>query len=349
MADSKQAVAQGRGRDRRGGVFRRRQLRAQGEQEIPENLFARGFHPVCGLRYCEQSAQLLRRNFAAGCDRRCTSSQSAQSRALTISADSHRQSHPPTIPARWRGGPRSNPPSPAAPAALRSSLPLPPRGGWVITRSRPRRARDVHWRCLEFGSCPAPRGACRSSSMSANRSSNTNSFGCGQVIPVSFRGRKGGYTHCMFLNDEGPIAGGRELWGFPKKLANPSLKTEVDTLVGKLDYGPVRVATGTMGYKHRPADLSAIKASLEASNFLLEGHSARRRQPAHLRARGLSSRRRPAEGRLDRPLGAGADPACAGAGRGVAGPGGHFGSAHPRRSDARPRQCRIRLPVASRF
>ena len=24
----------------------------------------------------------------------------------------------------------------------------------------------------------------------------------GQVIPVSFRGRKGGYTHCMFLNDE---------------------------------------------------------------------------------------------------------------------------------------------------
>jgi Acetoacetate decarboxylase len=23
----------------------------------------------------------------------------------------------------------------------------------------------------------------------------------------------------MFLNDEGPIAGGRELWGFPKKLA----------------------------------------------------------------------------------------------------------------------------------
>ena len=35
----------------------------------------------------------------------------------------------------------------------------------------------------------------------------------GQVIPVSFRGRKGSYTHCMFLNDHPPIAGGRELWG----------------------------------------------------------------------------------------------------------------------------------------
>jgi len=29
----------------------------------------------------------------------------------------------------------------------------------------------------------------------------------GQVIPVSLRGRKGSYTHCMFLNDHPPIAG----------------------------------------------------------------------------------------------------------------------------------------------
>jgi acetoacetate decarboxylase len=92
----------------------------------------------------------------------------------------------------------------------------------------------------------------------------------GQVIPVSFEGRHGSYTHCMFLNDEGPIAGGRELWGFPKKLANPSLQAAVDTLVGTLDYGPVRVATGTMGYKHGPADLAAVKAALEASYFLLK-------------------------------------------------------------------------------
>jgi acetoacetate decarboxylase len=45
----------------------------------------------------------------------------------------------------------------------------------------------------------------------------------GQVIPVTFRDRKGGYSHCMFLNDDPPIAGGRELWGFPKKLADPTL------------------------------------------------------------------------------------------------------------------------------
>ena len=115
-----------------------------------------------------------------------------------------------------------------------------------------------------------------------SRSSNTNSSACpnstgfgdytetGQVIPVTFEGRKGGYTHCMFLNDHPPIAGGRELWGFPKKLANPSLKVETDTLVGQLHYGPARIAVATMGYKHKQADLKAVKASMEAPNFLLK-------------------------------------------------------------------------------
>ena len=92
----------------------------------------------------------------------------------------------------------------------------------------------------------------------------------GQIIPVSFEGRKGGYSHCMFLNDEPPIAGGRELWGFPKKLANPSLRTEIDTLVGVLDYGPVRVATATMGYKHHEADLNSVAAALAVPNYLLK-------------------------------------------------------------------------------
>lgn len=106
------------------------------------------------------------------------------------------------------------------------------------------------------------------------RMPDSNGFGdyteSGQVIPVTFRGRRGGYTHCMFLNDEGPIAGGRELWGFPKKLAQPTLRTEIDTLIGTLDYGPLKVATGTMGYKHREADLSQVKAALEEPNFLLK-------------------------------------------------------------------------------
>src|ERR1700678_3480272 len=77
------------------------------------------------------------------------------------------------------------------------------------------------------------------------RMPNSTGFGdyteSGQSIPVSFEGRKGGYTHCMFLNDHPPIAGGRELWGFPKKLPDPSLRSVIDLLVGNLDYGGGRV------------------------------------------------------------------------------------------------------------
>ncbi len=92
----------------------------------------------------------------------------------------------------------------------------------------------------------------------------------GQVIPVGFGGAKGGYVHSMYLNDHPPIAGGRELWGFPKKLATPVLEVEIDTLVGTLDYGKVRIAKATMGFKHRAADRAAVLAALAAPNFLLK-------------------------------------------------------------------------------
>jgi acetoacetate decarboxylase len=97
----------------------------------------------------------------------------------------------------------------------------------------------------------------------------------GQVIPVRFhdqlRGDQvGGYVHAMFLDDESPIAAGRELWGFPKKLAAPTLSVEKDTLLGVLKYGPVPVAVATMGFKHRVLASDRILASLSAPNFLLK-------------------------------------------------------------------------------
>ena len=92
----------------------------------------------------------------------------------------------------------------------------------------------------------------------------------GQVIPVTLDGIAGSYSHSMYLNDEAPIAGGREIWGFPKKLADPSLTVIKDTLVGTLDMGGIRVATGTMGYKHRELDHDTVLRSLDAPNFLLK-------------------------------------------------------------------------------
>lgn len=92
----------------------------------------------------------------------------------------------------------------------------------------------------------------------------------GQTIPVSFRGAQGSYVHAMYLNDQPAIAAGRELWGFPKKSGSPRLNVDVDTLIGTLDYGTVRIATATMGFKHYIADPAAVLAALAAPNFLLK-------------------------------------------------------------------------------
>lgn len=92
----------------------------------------------------------------------------------------------------------------------------------------------------------------------------------GQVIPVGFRGQRGGYVHAMYLDCETPIAAGRELWGFPKKLALPSLCVEKDALVGVLKLGSCTVAVATMGYKDRCLPLEKVKESLSQPNFLLK-------------------------------------------------------------------------------
>ncbi|MCA8867913.1 MAG: acetoacetate decarboxylase [Rhodobacteraceae bacterium] len=92
----------------------------------------------------------------------------------------------------------------------------------------------------------------------------------GQVVPVTLNGVAGGYVHSMYLNDESPIAGGREIWGFPKKLADPALRVEKDTLIGTLNVGSVRVATGTMGYKHRTLSADNVLKSLLAPSYLLK-------------------------------------------------------------------------------
>jgi acetoacetate decarboxylase len=72
----------------------------------------------------------------------------------------------------------------------------------------------------------------------------------GLVIPCRFKGEEVNFVSQMYLDDDPPIAAGREIWGFPKKYAHPKLELVKDTLTGTLEYGGQRVALGTMGYKH---------------------------------------------------------------------------------------------------
>ena len=92
----------------------------------------------------------------------------------------------------------------------------------------------------------------------------------GQVIPVTYNGVPGSYTHAMYLDNLAGIASGRELLGFPKVLARPRLKVRNDCLVGTLDYHGVRVATATMTYKYNALDPETIKHSLEGDGYLLK-------------------------------------------------------------------------------
>jgi len=92
----------------------------------------------------------------------------------------------------------------------------------------------------------------------------------GITLSVKHDGADCAFVANMFLNDHPPIAAGREIWGFPKKWAEPSLKVVRDQVVGTLDYSGVRVATATMGYKYERADPEKIKESVGGWNYNLK-------------------------------------------------------------------------------
>jgi len=92
----------------------------------------------------------------------------------------------------------------------------------------------------------------------------------GQVVPVRYAGQDGLYVHSMYLDCNGPIAGGRELWGFPKKLARPRIRHDGDVIVGTLHYGKSLCAIASIGYKHQAADQQQVMRGLVKPNFVMK-------------------------------------------------------------------------------
>ncbi|MDD5168065.1 MAG: acetoacetate decarboxylase [Syntrophales bacterium] len=95
----------------------------------------------------------------------------------------------------------------------------------------------------------------------------------GQVIPVKFKGEFGNYVHSMYLDDLSPIVGGREIWGFPKKYAQPELrvdKVSKDCYIGILKYGELEVARATMAYKWQQLGNEPLTEAMGTPNFLIK-------------------------------------------------------------------------------
>uniref|UniRef100_A0A6B2L431 Acetoacetate decarboxylase n=1 Tax=Arcella intermedia TaxID=1963864 RepID=A0A6B2L431_9EUKA len=92
----------------------------------------------------------------------------------------------------------------------------------------------------------------------------------GTVIPCILNGRNINFTTQMFLNDEPPIAAGREIWGFPKKRADPEFSVHQDTIYGKLEYNGQTAAWGTMTYKHHEIPEADAIRSLTSTSVNLK-------------------------------------------------------------------------------
>jgi acetoacetate decarboxylase len=102
----------------------------------------------------------------------------------------------------------------------------------------------------------------------------------GQVLQVQYEGESADYLHAMYVDSVASITSGREISAFPKKGGTPSLYVDSDTLVGTLDYGTLRVATATMGYKHAPMSDEDAIAEIGRPTFglkMLPGYDRRPR------------------------------------------------------------------------
>lgn len=92
----------------------------------------------------------------------------------------------------------------------------------------------------------------------------------GQLAVVDYEGELGEYSLSMYVDNFPAIASGREISAFPKKLGQPRLYVDHDTLVGTLDYGSLPVARATMGYKHAPLATEKARDELTRPTFMLK-------------------------------------------------------------------------------
>jgi acetoacetate decarboxylase len=92
-----------------------------------------------------------------------------------------------------------------------------------------------------------------------------------QAIPCTLNGEKCNFLTQMYVDNCPPLAGGREIWGYPMKYGTATLETASDTLTGVLTYAGQHVASGTMVYKHSsPKDLGEIETMLKRTQVTLK-------------------------------------------------------------------------------
>ncbi len=165
----------------------------------------------------------------------------------------------------------------------------------------------------------------------------------GQAIQVVFDGEHGEYLHAMYLDSFAATASGREVSAYPKVMGSPRLYADNGALVGTLDYGTIRVATATMGYKHHELDRARGRGSDHGSDVHAQDHPGLRRFVAGAGTRAHGDHRRRGQVRLHRARAVAAVPARSRAARRPSRAGGRVRQPHHHRPDARSRQAGAQL------
>lgn len=81
-------------------------------------------------------------------------------------------------------------------------------------------------------------------------------------IPVRHpaSGTEGAYSPLLFVESDGAVAAGREIYGQPKKAGEIELAPDGDLLVGRLRRNGIDVLTATMPYKQQTASAADLDA-----------------------------------------------------------------------------------------
>ncbi len=95
---------------------------------------------------------------------------------------------------------------------------------------------------------------------------DTDYFGAYQESAVQIDARipgtdvRGAYSPYLFLNSDGAIAAGREVYGQPKKFGHPKIRVSQDLIVGTVKRNGVRFLRITTPYKQQRAEISEARA-----------------------------------------------------------------------------------------
>lgn len=73
----------------------------------------------------------------------------------------------------------------------------------------------------------------------------------------------GAYSPYLFLDNDGAIAAGREVYGQPKKYGKPKIDIRQDLIVGTLERNGIEVLSVTTPYKQRRSEISEVLSEFD--------------------------------------------------------------------------------------